>query len=43
LDRAAYYSDSLAVGYWAVAFLAVLIVALTGHLGGILSGVEVPN
>jgi uncharacterized membrane protein len=35
--------DSLAVGYWAVAFLAVLVVALTGHLGGILSGVEVPN
>jgi uncharacterized membrane protein len=33
----------LAVGYWAVAFLAVLVVALTGHLGGILSGVEVPN
>src|ERR1700690_1461530 len=30
---------SLAVGYWAVAFLAVLAVALTGHLGG----VEVPN
>jgi hypothetical protein len=23
--------------------IAVLIVALTGHLGGILSGVEVPN
>ena len=35
--------DSLAVGYWAVAFLAVMVVALTGHLGGILSGVEVPN
>jgi uncharacterized membrane protein len=34
---------SLVVGYWAVAFLAVLVVALTGHLGGILSGVEVPN
>src|ERR1700722_17741538 len=29
---------SLTVGYWAVAFLAVLVVALTGHLGGILSG-----
>jgi uncharacterized membrane protein len=36
-------SGSLAVGYWAVAFLAVLVVALTGHLGGILSGVEIPN
>jgi uncharacterized membrane protein len=36
-------SRSLAVGYWALAFLAVLVVALTGHLGGILSGVEVPN
>ena len=36
-------SKSLAVGYWALAFLAVLVVALTGHLGGILSGVEVPN
>ena len=34
---------SLAAGYWAVAFLAVMVVALTGHLGGILSGVEVPN
>ena len=36
-------SRSLAVGYWALASLAVLVVALTGHLGGILSGVEVPN
>jgi|SRR5205807_2444308 len=36
-------SGSLTVGYWAIAFLAVLIVAFTGHLGGILSGVEVPN
>src|SRR5579863_4123496 len=36
-------SKNLAVGYWALAFLAVLVVALTGHLGGILSGVEVPN
>ena len=35
--------SSLAAGYWAVAFLAVLVVALTGHLGGILSGVEAPN
>ena len=36
-------SDSLPIRYWALAFLAVLVVALTGHLGGILSGVEVPN
>ena|SRR5437879_8318653 len=36
-------SSSLAIGYWAVSFIAVLVVALTGHLGGILSGVEVPN
>jgi uncharacterized membrane protein len=36
-------SGSLAVAYWAVAFLTVLIVALTGHLGGFLRGVEVPN
>ena len=35
--------SSLAVGYWALAFIAVLVVALTGHLGGILSGVEIPN
>ncbi len=34
---------SLAAGYWAVAAIAVLVVALTGHLGGILSGVEVLN
>src|SRR3984885_7269358 len=34
---------SLAAEYWAVAAIAVLVVALTGHLGGILSGVEVPN
>lgn len=36
-------TSSLAVGYWALGFLAVLVIALTGHLGGILSGVEVPN
>ena len=33
----------LAIEYWGVALLAVLVIALTGHLGGILSGVEVPN
>lgn len=35
--------DRLAVWYWAVALVAILAVALTAHLGGILSGVEVPN
>lgn len=33
----------LAIGYWALSFIAILVVALTGHIGGILSGVEVPN
>jgi uncharacterized membrane protein len=33
----------LAIGYWTLSFIAVLVVALTGHIGGILSGVEVPN
>lgn len=33
----------LAFSYWALGFLAVLVIALTGHLGGILSGVEVPH
>jgi uncharacterized membrane protein len=33
----------LAPSYWALGFLAVLVIASTGHLGGILSGVEVPN
>jgi uncharacterized membrane protein len=36
-------NSSPAAGYWVLAFIAVLVVALTGHLGGILSGVEVPN
>ena len=36
-------SSSLALGYWALSFIAVVVVALIGHLGGILSGVEVPN
>lgn len=35
--------SSLAVGYWALTFIAILVVALTGHLGGILSGVEISN
>jgi hypothetical protein len=33
----------LTPGYLAVALIAVFVVALTGHLGGILSGVETPN
>jgi len=28
------------IAYWAVTLLALLMIALTGHLGGILSGVE---
>ncbi len=36
-------SSGLALSYWALGFLAVLVIALTGHLGGILSGVEAPN
>lgn len=35
--------NNLSLGYWAIAFVAVLVIALTGHLGGILSGVEGPN
>ena len=35
--------SSLALGYWALGLLVVLVIALTGHLGGILSGVEAPN
>jgi uncharacterized membrane protein len=36
-------NSNLAAGYWALAVVAVAVVALTGHLGGILSGVEVQN
>jgi len=36
-------SKRLVGGYWALALIGALIVALTGHLGGILSGVEIPN
>jgi len=36
-------NPGLALSYWALEFLAVLVIALTGHLGGILSGVEAPN
>jgi uncharacterized membrane protein len=35
--------NNLSLGYWTLAFITVLVVALTGHLGGILSGVELPN
>src|SRR5438046_8532753 len=31
------------VAYWAVALIALLVITLTGHLGGILSGVETPG
>jgi uncharacterized membrane protein len=41
-ERTADYR-SLSIGYWALSLLTVLVIALTGHLGGILSGVEVPN
>jgi uncharacterized membrane protein len=33
---------SLSIGYWAVTLIALLVITLTGHLGGILSGVETP-
>ena len=29
------------IGYWAVTLITLLMITLTGHLGGILSGVEV--
>ncbi len=34
--------ERLTAPYLAVALLAVAVIALTGHLGGILSGVEIP-
>ena len=34
--------ESLTVFYLAVELVAVAVIALTGHLGGILSGVEMP-
>jgi len=30
------------VAYFAVTLLALMVITLTGHLGGILSGVETP-
>jgi uncharacterized membrane protein len=35
--------SSIAVGYRGLTFIAILVVALTGHLGGILGGVAAPN
>lgn len=34
---------SPSIGYWAMTVVALLIITLTGHLGGILSGVEMPS
>ena len=34
--------DSPRVGYFAVMALGLMIITLTGHIGGILSGVETP-
>ena len=33
----------LTAAYWAVELVAVAVITLTGHLGGILSGVEAPT
>src|SRR5881275_1934797 len=34
--------SSLSIGYWALTLMALVVITLTGHLGGILSGVESP-
>ena len=34
--------SSLSIGYWALTLVALVVITLTGHLGGILSGVEPP-
>jgi uncharacterized membrane protein len=34
--------SSPSIGYWTVTLIALLVITLTGHLGGILSGVETP-
>jgi uncharacterized membrane protein len=34
--------SSPSIAYWAVAFVTLLVITLTGHIGGILSGVETP-
>ena len=33
---------SPSIAYWAAALITLLVITLTGHLGGILSGVEAP-
>jgi uncharacterized membrane protein len=33
---------SPSIAYWAVALVTLLVITLTGHIGGILSGVETP-
>jgi uncharacterized membrane protein len=33
---------SPSIAYWALTLVALLVITLTGHLGGILSGVETP-
>ena len=35
-------ASSLSIGYWALTLIALAVITLTGHLGGILSGVESP-
>jgi uncharacterized membrane protein len=34
--------NSLSITYWALTLIALLAITVTGHLGGILSGVETP-
>jgi len=34
--------NSLSIGYWTLTLIALVVITLTGHLGGILSGVESP-
>ena len=34
--------SSLSIGYWALTLVALVVNTLTGHLGGVLSGVEPP-
>lgn len=34
--------NSLSIAYWALTLIALLAITVTGHLGGILSGVETP-
>jgi uncharacterized membrane protein len=41
-SRARNKGSSLSIGYWALTLVALVVITLTGHLGGILSGVEAP-